>query len=461
MIMAYPYDPSQYAQPPFQQQPANPVLINPAANPQQPIHQQAGSPPTQPQNPQNNAQNLPSLPGANPDIARSTLWMGELDPWMDENWLRQLWYSYGEEVSVKMIRDKFTHMPAGYCFITFTSPAVAMKILSQFNGSPIPNTHKFFKLNWSSGGNMNKDRPAEFSIFVGDLAPEVNDYLLLSTFQQRYPSCKSAKVVTDPNSGMSRGYGFVRFGEESEQQRALTEMNGQFCGSRAIRVSTATPKSKQNAMGGFSGHSSMGNVNFPNQNQFNDPNNTTVFVGGLNSSVNEEELRTFFQPFGEIVNVKIPPNKGCGFVQYLNRQSAELAIQQMNGSQIGTSKVRLSWGRSQNDKRNIMGGPSGNAVGYRPQFHPSHFPYGAHPFPHAAQHLMQPHAHAQAQRPPYHPHNPSGLDPSKMNNVGGIRDGLLERGPAPDGSGYNPANGGGNAGGNGEWKTGKEISVGQ
>jgi hypothetical protein len=34
--------------------------------------------------------------------------MGELEPWMDENWIRGAWYSAGEHVAVKMIRDKYT-----------------------------------------------------------------------------------------------------------------------------------------------------------------------------------------------------------------------------------------------------------------------------------------------------------------------------------------------------------------
>ena len=34
--------------------------------------------------------------------------MGELEPWMDDNYVRQIWYQYGENVSVKVIRDKFT-----------------------------------------------------------------------------------------------------------------------------------------------------------------------------------------------------------------------------------------------------------------------------------------------------------------------------------------------------------------
>ena len=55
--------------------------------------------------------------------------------------------------------------------------------------------------------------------------------------------------MTDPISGMSRGYGFVRFGDEADQQRALTEMQGVYCGNRPMRISTATPKNKSGGGG--------------------------------------------------------------------------------------------------------------------------------------------------------------------------------------------------------------------
>lgn len=44
-----------------------------------------------------------------------------------------------------------------------------------------------------------------------------------------------------------------------------------------------------------------------------------IFVGGLDSSVSEEDLRQPFAKFGEIVSVKIPIGKGCGFIQFVNR----------------------------------------------------------------------------------------------------------------------------------------------
>lgn len=44
-----------------------------------------------------------------------------------------------------------------------------------------------------------------------------------------------------------------------------------------------------------------------------------IFVGGLDSDASDEDLRQPFSQFGEVVSVKIPVGKGCGFVQFANR----------------------------------------------------------------------------------------------------------------------------------------------
>jgi hypothetical protein len=45
---------------------------------------------------------------------KKTIWMGELETWMDEQWLRGIWWQFTkQQVNVKVIRDKFT----GYIYI--------------------------------------------------------------------------------------------------------------------------------------------------------------------------------------------------------------------------------------------------------------------------------------------------------------------------------------------------------
>lgn len=232
----------------------------------------------------------------------------------------------------------------GYCFLDFGNAFAAHKFLHQLNGTVIPGTNKTFKLNWASGGttavvgtfvplsffvhNLFVFR-SEYAVYIGDLGSEVNDYMLYQLFSSRYQSIRNARVVTDPGSGQSKNYGFVRFGDEAESFRAISELNGFVLGSRGIRLSTANTKSN-----GVTVQSQSRQPSQPQVNQ-NDESNTTIFIGGIDSNVSEEELKSYFATFGDIHTIKIPAGKGYGFISYYGHQNAEIAIQRMNGSIVG------------------------------------------------------------------------------------------------------------------------------
>ncbi|PRQ31785.1 putative nucleotide-binding alpha-beta plait domain-containing protein [Rosa chinensis] len=280
-----------------------------------------------------------------------SLWIGDLLPWMDENYILNCFGPTGEAVNAKVIRNKQTGLPEGYGFIEFRTRSAAEQVLQNYNGTVMPSTEQNFRLNWATlgAGERRQDDGPDYTVFVGDLAADVTDYTLQETFRAHYHSVKGAKVVTDRTTGRSKGYGFVRFGDESEQLRAMNEMNGQFCSSRPMRIGPAATKKP---VGGGQPYqkaaypSSQGNPGEA------DPNNTTIFVGGLDPSVDDEMLRQSFGMFGELVHVKIPVGKRCGFVQFANRACAEQALSVMNGRVVGSQSVRLSWGRSPSSKQN-------------------------------------------------------------------------------------------------------------
>ncbi|CUM66967.1 uncharacterized protein PRCAT00004654001 [Priceomyces carsonii] len=366
-------------------------------------------------------------PSGQSDAPR-TLWMGDLDPWLDENGIADLWWQVlKKKVTVKIFKPKslkpdmnyqgLSH--SGYCFVEFESfedaqqalalngqllPDIAMPSQQQFPNNP-DNQKKYFRLNWASGATLSAPivQTPEYSLFVGDLSASTTEAHLLAFFQENFPtSIKTVRVMTDPVSGKSRCFGFVRFTDELERQRALVEMNGAWFGGRPLRVALATPRNNKPR------YSNQGNVNYytPDQGQhpdllylphpppgmgspygfygspqmplpmgipsndlqgseknidspmklnmgmhplqgqaYVDPNNTTVFVGGLSSEVTEQTLFTLFKPFGIIQQIKIPPGKNCGFIKYSNREEAEEAIAAMQGFIIGGNRVRLSWGR--------------------------------------------------------------------------------------------------------------------
>lgn len=291
-----------------------------------------------------------------------SLWIGDLQQWMDENYILNCFAHTGEAVTAKVIRNRQTGMPEGYGFIEFASRAAADRALQTYNGALMPNTEQNFRLNWATlgAGERRPDDGPEYTIFVGDLAADVTDYTLQETFRVVYHSVKGAKVVTDRTTGRSKGYGFVRFGDESEQLRAMNEMNGQYCSTRPMRVG---PAANKKPVGGQQYQKAPYGNSQGNQGE-NDPNNTTIFVGGLDTNINDDLLRQVFSQYGELVHVKIPVGKRCGFVQFVNRANAEHALSALNGSQLAGQNIRLSWGRSPTNKQNQQEQAQWNGGGY-------------------------------------------------------------------------------------------------
>jgi len=190
------------------------------------------------------------------------LWIGGLEPYMNEDFLSTAMMQLGQEgvVSIKVMTNKFTGEPAGYGFINFDSDQRAILTMHRLGGKVIPNSNPpvRFKLNH----NSTRLQPGEpdTSIWVGDLSPDVDDYALYQFFAHRFQTVRCAKVVLD-ESGFSKGYGFVRFGSESEQQHALANMTGESgVGSKPIKVSMANQKSRAAA---GSGQAQVGGLEMP------------------------------------------------------------------------------------------------------------------------------------------------------------------------------------------------------
>ncbi|PSR85341.1 Polyadenylate-binding protein, partial [Actinidia chinensis var. chinensis] len=379
------YQQQQYQQPP-QQQWMMPPPQQPAAYQQLPPQAWAQPQPqpvqTQPQ------QYMDSQTGGSNEV--KSLWIGDLQYWMDENYVSNCFAHTGEVISVKVIRNKQTAQPEGYGFIEFISRAAAERILQTYNGALMPNSEQNFRLNWATlgTGDRRADDTPDYTIFVGDLATDVSDYLLQETFKVNYPSVKGAKVVTDRMTGRPKGYGFVRFGDESEQLRAMTEMNGVLCSTRPMRVGPAATKK---AGDGEQYQKATYQNSHANPGE-GDPNNTTIFVGSLDDSVSDEHLRQVFGQFGELVHVKKLTGKRCGFVQFADRACADQALSMLNGTQLGGQNIRLSWGRSPSSKQAQPDQTRGNgayygyaqaqgyeAYGYAPPSQDPNAYYGAYP----------------------------------------------------------------------------------
>ena len=79
------------------------------------------------------------------------------------------------------------------------------------------------------------------NLFIGSLAYATSDDSLKAFFET-IGVVTSARVVMDRESGRSKGFGFVEFEDEANNQKAVDELNGKELDGRPINVSLARPK---------------------------------------------------------------------------------------------------------------------------------------------------------------------------------------------------------------------------
>jgi cold-inducible RNA-binding protein len=82
---------------------------------------------------------------------------------------------------------------------------------------------------------------AQQNLFVGSLAYATNDDTLKAHFEQIGPVA-SARVITDRESGRSKGFGFVEMENDADNQKAVDQLDGKELDGRTINVSLAKPK---------------------------------------------------------------------------------------------------------------------------------------------------------------------------------------------------------------------------
>jgi len=87
------------------------------------------------------------------------------------------------------------------------------------------------------------------NIFVGNLDFHATEESLRTLFE-RYGTVNSARIMTDRDTGRSRGFAFVEMANEAEADKAIAALNGYSMDGRALNVNEARPKPERSFGGG-------------------------------------------------------------------------------------------------------------------------------------------------------------------------------------------------------------------
>ncbi|MED6162124.1 hypothetical protein PIB30_067403 [Stylosanthes scabra] len=162
--------------------------------------------------------------------------------------------------------------------------------------------------------------PATASLYVGDLHPDVLDSELFEAFSE-FKSITSVRICKDAATGKSLCYGYVNFISHQDASRAIELKNHSLLHGKVIRVmwSRRDPDVRKSGRG-------------------------NVFVKNLAECIDNAGLHDLFQKYGNILSSKVVmsedgKSKGYGFVQFESEESANAAIEKLNGITVKDKQI--------------------------------------------------------------------------------------------------------------------------
>ncbi|KAJ2991907.1 hypothetical protein HDV02_003391 [Globomyces sp. JEL0801] len=189
------------------------------------------------------------------------------------------------------------------------------------------------------------------TVFVGNLSWNVTEDMLAEVFAE-CGEVGSTRIITDRDSGRSKGFGYVEFISGASAKKAI-EMTGTLLDGREIRVDISAPKPKREVSGG--------RVERPQGSPTN-----ILFLGNLSFNVTEEEIRSTFGEYGAVLSCRFPTDretgafKGFGYLEFGTTDEAMAAVSALNGQDIAGRAIRLDYSQPRD---NAPGGGRGGARG--------------------------------------------------------------------------------------------------
>ncbi|KAM5562152.1 polyadenylate-binding protein 3 [Rosa sericea] len=236
-----------------------------------------------------------------------SLYVGDLDPTVNEAQLYDLFNQVAQVVSLRVCRDQTRMHSLGYAYVNYATPqdAANAKELLNFapiNGKPIRIMYSHRDPSIRKSGYAN--------LFIKNLEKSIDNKALLDTFSA-FGTVLSCKVAADA-SGQSKGYGFVQYDNEESAKNAINKLNDMLINEKQVSVEPYVRRQRSNS--------------FQN-----------IYVKNLSETTTEEDLKKLFKDCGKITSAAVMrdangKSRCFGFVNFDSTKEAVAALDKFNGT---------------------------------------------------------------------------------------------------------------------------------
>ncbi|EGD72299.1 napor protein short isoform [Salpingoeca rosetta] len=326
------------------------------------------------------------------------LFVGQLPKSYGEEQLTALLQPYGAIHDMMILKNKMTGESRGCAFVTFCSRQSALSAIADLHEKrTLPTMANPMQVKIADSEQRGDDR----KLFVGMISKTCTEADLEAMFRP-FGEIESVNVLIGPE-GQSKGCAFVKYTNAGSANQAIAKLHNsttmEGCRAPMVVKIADTEKQKQQrrmqrqmppmGMYGFPPNAMFGAQDMAQAmygvQQFNvdaewypgagfgqqpyaqapyggaarapqkeGPPNSNLFIYHLPQELNDHSLAATFMSFGNVISSKVfvdkytGQSKCFGFVSYDNPQSAQAAIQAMNGFQIGGKRLKVQLKRPKN-----------------------------------------------------------------------------------------------------------------
>ncbi|VAH54532.1 unnamed protein product [Triticum turgidum subsp. durum] len=286
------------------------------------------------------------------EVDDTNLYVGNLPASVTSHKLIELFLPFGRIVRSKVADDRFTGVSQGYGFVKYAEPRSATAAIERMNGRLVdgktlevrvaavpapPSVSNPSMQSVSETCSLPSKEIDPSYLYVCNL-PSAMDTLKLLEYFLPFGKVTDIRMPRDHTTGLSKGYGFVKYSDSHHAAQAIIHLNGFLVEGKKMDVRAYDPSPPR----------PIKEIDMAN-----------LYVCNIPVSIDTNKLVELFSPFGKITQARVAADQGYGFVKFADSQCAAEAIALMNGSLVEgeTLIVRVAGLSSSASSSAVQGSP--------------------------------------------------------------------------------------------------------